>query len=196
MAVAFIMDFDGGSTADYDAVVEKMDLRGRLPAGALFHAAGATDTGWRVCDVWETAEACKQFADTRIGPITAEVGMAPPEVRSFEVSAVERGESAPITFVQVVTIPGVDKAGFAALDEQVVGPEHQLPGGCVFHVNGPVGDSWCVLDFWASKDARDDFMQNKVAPAMQAAGVQAEPTIEELAVHNALTEPAERTAAL
>ena len=40
MAVVFIMDFAGGTTEHYDAVLEKMGLGDRLPAGALFHAAG------------------------------------------------------------------------------------------------------------------------------------------------------------
>jgi hypothetical protein len=34
--LAFIMDFAGGTTDGYDAVIEKMDLGGRLPAGSLF----------------------------------------------------------------------------------------------------------------------------------------------------------------
>jgi hypothetical protein len=194
MAVAFIMDFAGSNAAQYDAVVEKMALGDRLPAGAMFHAAGPTDTGWRVCDVWETAEAFQQFADAKIGPISSEVGMPAPQVRAFEAADVRRGGSAPVTFVQVVAIAGMDGEGFRALDERVLGPEHQVPADCVFHVNGKLGDGWAVLDYWSSKDVRDEFMQSKVGPAVQALGVEAEPAIEELEVHNTLTEPAEHPA--
>jgi hypothetical protein len=190
MAVAFIMDFAGSSAADYDAVVEKMELGGRLPAGALFHAAGPTDSGWRVCDVWESAEAFQQFAETKIGPITAEVGMPAPQMRSFEANEIHRGGDGAVTFVQIVAIPGLDAAGFDALDEQVTGPQRGVPSDCVLHVNGPLDDGWCVLDYWTSKEVRDEFMQTKVGPAVQATGIDAQPVIEELAVHNSLTEPA------
>jgi hypothetical protein len=75
MAVAFIMDFAGGTTEHYDAVLEKMGLGDRLPAGALFHAAGVNDNGLQVCDVWESAEVFQRFAEGQIQPITQEVGL-------------------------------------------------------------------------------------------------------------------------
>ena len=190
MAVAFILDFPGGTLEQYDAVVEKMDLGGRLAPGGLFHAAGATDAGLRVCDVWESAEVFQQFAESKIGPLTAEVGLGKPEIRSFQVDETRTGGSAPIEFVQIIAIPGMDAAGFHALDGAVLGPSGEIPEACVYHVNGQLGDAYCVLDYWSSKAARDEFMQTQVGPAMQAAGITAEPSIEELSVHNSLTEPA------
>ena len=190
MAVAFIMDFPGGTLEQYDAVVEKMDLGGRLAPGGLFHAAGATDAGLRVCDVWESAEVFQQFAESKIGPITAEVGLAKPEIRSFEVNQTRTGGSAPVEFVQIVAVPATTEDDFRRLDERVTGPTGEIPEACVYHVNGQLGDAYCVLDYWSSKAARDEFMQTQVGPAMQAAGITAEPSIEELSVHNSLTEPA------
>jgi hypothetical protein len=190
MAVAFIMDFPGGTLEQYDAVVEKMDLGGRLPPGGLYHAAGAIDDGVRVCDVWESEEIFQQFAESKIGPLTAEVGLGEPEIRSFEVDQTRSGGSAPVEFVQVITIPGTTAEDFHALDGAVLGPSGEVPDECVYHVNGAFGDSYVVLDYWSSKAARDEFMQTRVGPAMQAAGVAAQPSIEELSVHNSLTEPA------
>jgi hypothetical protein len=189
MAVAFIMDFAGGTIAQYDEVVEKMALNDRLPEGALFHAAGATDSGVRVCDVWESADAFNAFAESRIGPITAEVGLSPPEIRSFQANEVRRGGSGDVEFVQIVAVPGLDADGFAALNARVL-PDGDVPDACVLHVNGELGDGWCVLDYWSSKDARDEFMQSRVGPAVQAVGIEAEPAIEEMPVHNSLTESA------
>jgi hypothetical protein len=194
MAVAFILDFPGGRAEDYDAVVDKMQLNGRLPAGALFHAAGATDDGWRVCDVWESADAYRQFADNKIGPISAQQGMAPPQVRSFDVEEIRRGESGPVEFVQIVHLPGLDAESFRAMDKAVVGADRAVPAACVFHVNGMLDGEWCVLDYWSSKEARDTFMDRDVRPAMEGAGMTTMPTVEAFVVHNALTEPVEHPA--
>jgi hypothetical protein len=190
MAVAFIMDFAGGTTDDYDAVLEKMDLGGRLPAGALFHAAGVTENGLRVCDVWESEAVFQRFAEGKIGPITEQVGLPRPEVRSFEVKQVRGSGGGPVEFVQIVAIPGTTEDDFRALDEKVLGPSGEVPEACVYHVNGQLGDAYWVLDYWSSKAARDEFMQAKVGPAVAASGITAEPTIEELTVHNSLTAPA------
>jgi hypothetical protein len=190
MAVAFILDFPGGTLEQYDAVVEKMDLDGRLSPGGLYHAAGATSDGVRVCDVWESEEAFQQFAESKIGPITAEVGLGEPEIRSFQVEQTRSGGSAPVEFVQIISIPGVTAEDFHALDAAVLGPSGEVPDECVYHVNGALADSYVVLDYWSSKAARDEFMQTRVGPAMQAAGIDAQPSIEELDVHNSLTEPA------
>jgi hypothetical protein len=190
MAVAFIMDFAGGTTDDYDAVLERMDLGGRLPAGAPFHAAGVNENGLQVCDVWESAEVFQRFAEGQIQPITQEVGLAAPAVRSFEVNQTRTGGSGPVEFVQIVAVPGTTEGDFRALDEKVIGPSGAIPEACVYHVNGQLGESYCVLDYWSSKGARDEFMQAKVAPAMAASGITAEPAIEELTVHNSLTAPA------
>ena len=67
MAVAFVMDFAGATLAQYDQVMEKMDLEGDLPPHALFHAVGQTDDGLRVVDVWEDDASYEQFAETQIG---------------------------------------------------------------------------------------------------------------------------------
>jgi hypothetical protein len=187
MAVAFIMDFAGGTTDDYDAVLEKMDLGGRLPAGALFHAAGVNENGLQVCDVWESEEVFQQFAEGKIGPITEEVGLPRPEVRSFPVSQARGSGGGPVEFVQIVAVPGATEGDFRALDERVLAPSGEIPEACVYHVNGAIDDGYCVLDYWSSKAARDEFMQAKVAPAMAASGITAEPAIEELTVHNSLT---------
>jgi hypothetical protein len=88
MAVAIVMDFSGATLEQYDQVIEKMGLQpgGATPEGALFHWVSATDDGIKVVDVWETAEQWQGFADTQIGPATAEIGVpGPPAVTMHEV---------------------------------------------------------------------------------------------------------------
>ena len=85
MPVAVEMDFDGATLEQYDQVMEKMGLEngGTAPQGALFHWAAATDGGLRVVDVWESREAFDQFAEEKIGPFTAEVGITSPPTMTF-----------------------------------------------------------------------------------------------------------------
>lgn len=84
---AFEMTFSGGTTDQYDQVLEKMGLTGDAPTptGALFHWCAKTDDGLRIVDVWETAEQFQAFADSQIGPFSAEVGLSPPQVVSYPV---------------------------------------------------------------------------------------------------------------
>ncbi len=88
MAVAVQMDFDGGTSDQYDEVCRKMGLtpEGPGPAGSISHFATMTDSGLRVVDVWETKEQFEKFAQEQIGPFSQEAGMAgPPQMQFFEV---------------------------------------------------------------------------------------------------------------
>jgi hypothetical protein len=80
------MNFEGGDNGAYDRVIEKMGLSdGTPPEGAIYHVAGEIEGGYRVVDVWESAERFQQFAEEQIGPITQEEGFPPPEVSMWEV---------------------------------------------------------------------------------------------------------------
>jgi hypothetical protein len=86
MAVGLILEFKGGTLDQYDQIVEKMDLGGKVPPGAIFHWVAATDDGVQVIDVWEDRATFDKFAEEKIGPISAEVGMPnPPEITEYEV---------------------------------------------------------------------------------------------------------------
>ena len=187
MAVAFILDFDNGDTEKYEAVVDRMNLGGRVAPGALFHAAGPRpDGGWRVCDVWESDDAFNAFAAERIIPYTQEAGLSAPAITRFEVAeTIDSGAPRDgIAFVQVVRFPSMDGAQFDAMDDEVTAPG--LPGELTYHVNGGVDGDWVVVDAWTSKEARDRFMQTQVFPVAAQHPEIAPPEIEELQVHNTL----------
>ena len=79
----------------------------------------------------------------------------------------------------------MDKTAFQDADSDIrdnLAP----PEGCIFHINGPSDDGWVVVDAWTSKDARDQFIADKVVPAMQSRGVQP-PAIEDLTLHNTMS---------
>ena len=88
MAVAVILEFDGGTLDQYDQIVEKMGFSpgGAGAPGGLFHWATATDGGIRVTDVWTDRETFERFAQEQIAPLTAEVGItSPPQISYFDV---------------------------------------------------------------------------------------------------------------
>ena len=85
MAVGLILDFKGGTLDQYDQIVEKMDLGGKVPPGAIFHWVAATDDGMRVVDVWEDRATFDKFAEEKIGPFSAEVGAPQPEITEYAV---------------------------------------------------------------------------------------------------------------
>jgi hypothetical protein len=151
-------------------------LGGAVPAG-----------GSRVCDVWESEEIFQRLAEGRIGPITEEVGLPRPEVRSFAVAQIRSGGDDPVEFVQVVSIPGTTADDFHALDEKVLGPGGEVPAACVYHVNGALGDGYAVLDYWSSKAGRDEFVQTKVGPQSRPRESPPSRGSRELVAHNSLT---------
>ena len=85
MAIAFNQEFtivDGDtSTANYDAVVAKLDLGGAAPEGLLLHTAGFDhDAGvFRIFDVWQTREDGERFVKERLGPIVDAMAAASAE---------------------------------------------------------------------------------------------------------------------
>ena len=88
MAVAVVMDFEGGTLDQYEKTLALMGLThfGPGPKGALFHWVAKTDTGIRVTDVWESQEQFDAFAQEKIGPMSSEAGLpGPPQSTVFEV---------------------------------------------------------------------------------------------------------------
>ena len=88
MAIAIVMDFDGGTLEQYDRVIELMKFTpgGRGAVHGLFHWVAPTDNGIRVTDVWESQESFDKFAAEQIGPFTQQVGIpAPPRITTYPV---------------------------------------------------------------------------------------------------------------
>ena len=81
MPILMVHDSPGGTQEQYEQVAERLTGGRGLnqpsdwPVGGLLsHAAGPTDSGWRVVDVWESEEAFQRFGEV-IGPILQEVGL-------------------------------------------------------------------------------------------------------------------------
>ena len=60
MALAILAEVPDLTREQYELVVKKVNESGS-PAGALFHAAGPIEHGYRIVEVWETREAADAF---------------------------------------------------------------------------------------------------------------------------------------
>jgi hypothetical protein len=75
--VAMLVDNPYGSQEIYDKVREHLGLD--KPAGGLLHVAGPSPTGgWRVIEVWESADAANRFLTERFLPALKAAGASGP----------------------------------------------------------------------------------------------------------------------
>jgi hypothetical protein len=185
MAVALVLDFPEGTMEQYHEVVRRMELDGQMAPGGIFHAAGIYEGSLRVVDAWEDAEQFQRFSDEQIVPLTQAVGLAPPKVRMLDVDETKPAGGGTPAFVQIVTLPGLDRDSFRAADAKVLGDD-PAPAEATFHVNGPTEGGWMVIDAWTSKEARDRFAESNIRPGMADAPLSAPPVFEDLAVEATL----------
>lgn len=65
MAFAILAEIPGLSREQYEIVVTRVNELGS-PAGALFHAGGPVEGGYRTVEVWESQEAAESFYNSDI----------------------------------------------------------------------------------------------------------------------------------
>jgi hypothetical protein len=90
MAVCLVMEFDGIGEAEYESVLQKIDMvHGKIPAaavGGVAHVAGPRDGGgWMVVDVWESQNHFDRFLQEHLAPAMATSGVPEPKVSAFPV---------------------------------------------------------------------------------------------------------------
>ena len=89
MAVMMQMTWDGIGLEEYEAARKHVNWEGDVPPGAMFHVVAATDSGVRVTDVWESAEAFDAFVRDRLMPGIQELGIpGEPQVEILPAHAV------------------------------------------------------------------------------------------------------------
>ena len=95
MSYGVVHHFAGGTKEQYEASVAAVHpADGSLPAGQIFHAAGASEGGWTVIAVHESKESWEQFRDATLMPAMIqgiEGGFtAPPQETAVEISSLVR----------------------------------------------------------------------------------------------------------
>jgi hypothetical protein len=86
MAIAFLLEFPEGTQGQYDAMIQELNLGGKVAPGGVFHVAGPMEGGgWRVVDVWESQEVFDTFLHEKLGPAMQNAGVQPPQVKAWPV---------------------------------------------------------------------------------------------------------------
>jgi len=73
MSIAMLVDNPAGSRELYERILE--NLGQDLPLGGILHLAGPSPTGgWRVIEIWDSAEEAKRFLTERFAPALRTAG--------------------------------------------------------------------------------------------------------------------------
>lgn len=92
MAVCLVIDIPSGQLEQYDAVMEKLNEGGGvLGEGQTFHAAGPTENGFTVIDVWNSREDFDRFIQGRLGEAIQAAGVPEPQIREIPLRNEVRG---------------------------------------------------------------------------------------------------------
>jgi hypothetical protein len=85
MAIAREFHGKGWTGQQYDELIARMNLAGHSAPGVLFHWAAVTSDGVHAVDVYESRQAADDLAQQQVGPIAADLGLAAPDIREYEV---------------------------------------------------------------------------------------------------------------
>lgn len=88
MSIARIFTAKGWTAAQYDALIDHMQLGGRSAPGVLFHWAAETPDGMKVIDVYDSRDSADRLAQTKVGPAAQALGLPMPEISEYAVHAV------------------------------------------------------------------------------------------------------------
>ena len=79
MAIITIFDLTDMTPDKYGEVIKQREAAGAgTPDGRVHHVASATETGFQIVDVWESAEKLEQFGEILI-PVLVQAGVTPVE---------------------------------------------------------------------------------------------------------------------
>ena len=92
MSVVLVIDIPGATMEQYDTVAEQLEQSGgHLGDGQTYHAAGATDDGVLVVDVWNSREDFDNFFQGRLGEALREAEFPQPQIREVPLHNEARG---------------------------------------------------------------------------------------------------------
>ena len=75
MPVVMMMEWEGVTRDQYEAVRKHVGWETQVPAGGMYHVAAFSPKGLRVVDVWQSAEQFNRFVESRLLPGTRAVGI-------------------------------------------------------------------------------------------------------------------------
>jgi hypothetical protein len=174
MSVVMILELEGATTDDYDAVNDAMGIHeGALPQGLISHAVGPTDEGGLlIVDVWDNPQDLERFVQERIGPAMQQVGIesqAAPRVHPVHNHIQGSGQDASVILL-------LESEGFAPDDYDGLTGQMDAHAGdgsghpAVSHIAAVTDDGMVFIDVWDSPEAAGRFVDEQVGPAAEASG--------------------------
>ncbi len=125
MAVCLAIDVPQGDLEKYDEVMRKLEESGgQLGEGQTFHAAGQTNEGFTVIDMWNSREDFDRFLSGRLGQALQEVGVpqaageGDTDPQPLALMRLRRGElcSARLTSARIERRPKRSRHGFGGAE--------------------------------------------------------------------------------
>jgi hypothetical protein len=90
MAFARVAVFPGGTRQQYEAVNEALGAGLTDQPERILLAAGQTDEGWQIIQIWESRDGLDRFIEEHLRPAMEKAGdrgyQAPPRITDFEVA--------------------------------------------------------------------------------------------------------------
>jgi quinol monooxygenase YgiN len=91
MALAMLAEIPDLTREQYETVVQKVNEKGS-PSGALFHAGGPVEGGYRVVEVWSSREAADAFYNSEVyRQASAAITAQPSIVMTWDIHGVDSG---------------------------------------------------------------------------------------------------------
>jgi hypothetical protein len=176
MAVLMILELDGATTDDYEAVNEAMGLdKDNLPDGLVSHAVGPTEDGdgILIVDVWESEEKLDHFVQNKIGPAMAQAGVqSQPQTRVHPVhNHIEQGSGQQGNVIVLVESSGFGPEHYDAVTSEM--DSHAGDGSghpAVSHIAAITDDGMVFVDIWDSGESAGKFVEEQVGPAAASQG--------------------------
>ena len=88
MAIVQIHELPGMTREQYEQALHALNLAGP-PPGSHLHAGGPMEGGWRIVEVWESAEAASRFYSSDLfQQMVRSTGIPAPTITSYLVETV------------------------------------------------------------------------------------------------------------
>ena len=75
MAIGAIYQGAGFTEAQYNQVHQLVTPSNQAPSGLIYHAAGPSENGFCVVEVWESQEALQRFFEQQLGKALQDAGI-------------------------------------------------------------------------------------------------------------------------
>jgi hypothetical protein len=169
MAVLMTLDVAGGTTEQYDRMMEIAAIGGEgdAPADLLTHACGVTDDGIVIVEVWDSVSSHEEFAHDRLDAALAEAGMPEAERRTSPVHDLLFGAGTEPNVLVLLLAPGLTADAYDAITSRM--PSHAGRGEnhpAVVHVAAAEPDGFRIAGLWGSEAAYTEFVQSQLLPAV------------------------------